>query len=296
MNDLVEDYLSILRTERGLAENSITAYRLDLKKYFLYLDDRGIALENASSPQLQQFVKALAETGLERSSIARIISGLRGFYKHLITERILHSDPTESLELKTPRRHPPEVLSVTEIEAILSQPDRSTAKGVRDAALLEFLYATGARVSEAVGLTLPQLFLADGFVRLFGKGSKERLVPIGKEAIAALESYLATTRPLLVRRDKLTSAVFLNQGRGTALSRMSAWNLIQEYCGAAGIEKVTTPHTFRHSFATHLLEGGADLRIVQELLGHSDISTTEIYTHLDRNYLLEVHRQFHPRG
>lgn len=296
MNGLVEDYLSVLYTERGLAKNSIEAYRRDLGKYMHYLDDHRITLENVRTLHIQKFIKELSDVGLERTSVARIISGLRGFYRYLVGERILETDPTESLELKAPRRHPPETLSVEEIEQILSKPDTSTPKGIRDLALLEFLYATGARVSEAVGLTASQLSLADGFVRLFGKGSKERLVPIGKEAIAALERYLSTARPMLVRRDKPTSAVFLNQGRGTALSRMSAWNIIQEYCTAAEIEKQVTPHTFRHSFATHLLEGGADLRIVQELLGHSNISTTEIYTHLDRNYLLDVHRQFHPRG
>lgn len=296
MNGLVEDYLAVLRTERGLAENSIEAYRSDLTKYFRYLEQRSIPFEQVQTLAIQKFIKALSDAGLERTSIARIISGLRGFYRYLAIEGILEADPTESLELATPRRQPPDVLSVEEIEAVLAKPDRASAKGARDAALLEFLYATGARVSEAVGLTLSQLFLADGSVRLFGKGSKERLVPVGKEAIAALDAYIGKVRPLFLRRNKPASAVFLNQGRGTALSRMSAWNIIQEYCAAAKIEKSVTPHTFRHSFATHLLEGGADLRIVQELLGHADISTTEIYTHLDRNYLIEVHRQFHPRG
>lgn len=296
MNGLIEDYLAVLRTERGLAKNSIEAYQRDLLKYFQYLAQCNIAFEHAETAHLQKFIKALADAGLERTSIARIISGLRGFYRHLAEERVIEHDPTESLELKTPRRQPPEVLSVEEIETMLLQPDRSTPKGIRDVALLEFLYATGARVSEAVGLTLSQLFLADGFVRLFGKGNKERLVPIGKEAIAILEQYIATVRPLFLRRNKPVAAVFLNQSRGTGLSRMSVWNIIQAYCDAARIQKTVTPHTFRHSFATHLLEGGADLRIVQELLGHSDISTTEIYTHIDRNYLREVHRQFHPRG
>ena len=296
MNPRVEEYLSVLATERGLAHNSLEAYRRDLEKYTAYLEEQKTTLEKATTTRLQGFIRDLSECGLERTSIARIISALRGFYRFLISERVLDTDPTESLELKTPRRQPPDVLSVDEIEAILSQPDKSTPKGMRDAALLEFLYATGARVSEAVGLNTTQLYLADGFARLFGKGSKERLVPVGKEAIAVLESYLTTIRPILLRRDKPTTAVFLNQGRGTGLSRMSAWNIIQEYCQAAAITKTTTPHTFRHSFATHLLEGGADLRIVQELLGHSNITTTEIYTHLDRTYLLEVHRQFHPRG
>jgi integrase/recombinase XerD len=167
---------------------------------------------------------------------------------------------------------------------------------VRDKAVLEFLYASGARVSEVTELTLTQLWLADGLVKLFGKGKKERVVPVGKPAKDAVEKYLDRVRPLLTKPGKQTDAVFLNQERGSAISRMTVWNIIQEYAKAARIEKSISPHTFRHSFATHLLEGGADLRIVQEMLGHADISTTEIYTHVDRSYLQEVHRTFHPRG
>ncbi|HET9136831.1 MAG TPA: site-specific tyrosine recombinase XerD [Candidatus Kapabacteria bacterium] len=289
-------YLSHLKIERGLSGNSLDAYSRDVEKLISFLSDSNTTLAQATSKDLQRFIKALSEAGLERSSIARIISGIRGFYKFLLTERIVTTDPTESLELRSPKRQPPEVLTVKEITSVLEQPDLSTKKGIRDRAILEFLYATGARVSEATTLSLSQLFLVDGMVRLFGKGSKERIVPIGKVAIKYIDSYLSTLRPLLVKPSKRTDAVFLNQDRGTGLSRMAIWNIIQEYTRAAGIEKHITPHTFRHSFATHLLEGGADLRIVQELLGHSDISTTEIYTHIDRSYLKEVHRQFHPRG
>lgn len=289
-------YLSHLKIERGLSGNSLDAYERDVNKLLSFLSSVNRPLKEASSKDLQRFIKELSEAGLERSSISRIISGIRGFYKFLLTERIVDTDPTESLELKTPKRQPPEILTVTEITAVLEKPDLSTKKGARDRAILEFLYATGARVSEATTLTLPQLFLEDGMVRLFGKGSKERIVPIGKVAIKYIDSYLTTIRPLLIKPSKRMDAVFLNQDRGTGLSRMAIWNIIQEYTRAAGIEKHITPHTFRHSFATHLLEGGANLRIVQELLGHSDISTTEIYTHIDRSYLKEVHRQFHPRG
>lgn len=289
-------YLSYLKIERGLSGNSLDAYGRDLAKLIVFLDEQRKNIRTATTANLQKFVKELSEAGLERTSIARIISAIRGFYRYLLTERTVDSDPTESLELKTPRRQPPDVLSIEEIESILAQPDATTAKGIRDRAILEFLYATGARVSEATSLRLDQLFLADGMVRLFGKGSKERIVPIGRLAVKSLDHYLATVRPVLLRSDRMTDAVFLNQKLGTGMSRMSVWNIIQEYCRAAGIEKHITPHTMRHSFATHLLEGGADLRIVQELLGHADISTTEIYTHLDRSYLLEVHKQFHPRG
>jgi integrase/recombinase XerD len=289
-------YLSHLKIERGLSGNSLDAYGRDVEKLISFLSDSTTTLAQATSNDLQRFIKELSEAGLERSSIARIISGIRGFYRFLLTERIVTTDPTESLELRTPKRQPPEVLTVKEIASVLEQADLSTKKGVRDKAILEFLYATGARVSEATTLTLSQLFLEDGMVRLFGKGSKERIVPIGKVAIKYINNYLSTLRPILVKPSKRTDAVFLNQDRGTGLSRMAIWNIIQEYTKAAGIVKHITPHTFRHSFATHLLEGGADLRIVQELLGHSDISTTEIYTHIDRSYLKEVHRQFHPRG
>ncbi len=290
------NYLSYLRLERGLSDNSLDAYKRDLEKLGAFLSSKNKDLGSAKTTDLQQFIKALSETGLERSSIARIISATRGFYRFLLVERILDFDPTESLELKTPRRQPPEVLTVSEIEKILSGPDLSTKKGIRDKAILEFLYATGARVSELTDLTVSQLFLDDGLVRLFGKGKKERIVPIGKTAINVLDTYLGKVRPLLLRPGKMTDAIFLNQERGSSLSRMAIWNIIQEYTKAAKIEKQITPHTFRHSFATHLLEGGADLRIVQELLGHADISTTEIYTHVDRSYLVEVHRRFHPRG
>lgn len=289
-------YLSYLKIERGLSTNSLDAYARDLAKLVVFLDGHQRSVRTAKTSDLQRFVKELSETGLERTSIARIISAVRGFYRFMLTERTVESDPTESLELKTPRRQPPDVLSIEEIERILAQPDATTAKGVRDRAILEFLYATGARVSEATSLRLDQIFLDDGMVRLFGKGSKERIVPIGKVAIKYLNAYLATVRPILLRSDRMTDAIFLNQRLGTGMSRMAVWNIIQEYCRAAEIEKHITPHTMRHSFATHLLEGGADLRVVQELLGHADISTTEIYTHLDRSYLLEVHKQFHPRG
>lgn len=290
------DYLSYLRLERGLSDNSLDAYERDIDKLESYLASQKKNVHTAKTADLQQFIKALSLTGLERSSIARIISAIRGFYRFLLVERILDFDPTESLELKTPHRQPPEVLSVGEIESILSRPDTSSKKGVRDKAILEFLYATGARVSELTTLTVSQLFLHDGLVRLFGKGKKERIVPIGKAAIRMLDEYLDKVRPLFIKHGKMTDTIFLNQDRGTGLSRMAVWNIIQEYTLAAKIEKRITPHTFRHSFATHLLEGGADLRIVQELLGHADISTTEIYTHVDRSYLVEVHRRFHPRG
>ncbi|MDP4200747.1 MAG: site-specific tyrosine recombinase XerD [Bacteroidota bacterium] len=292
----IEQYLSYLKLERGLARNSLDAYGRDLLKFEAYLLPKQTLLARATQTDVQRFLRDLGEAGLERTSIVRIMSSLRGFYRYLLTEKLLLVDPTENLDVKSVRRKLPEVLTIPEMESLLDQPDLTTPKGVRDKALLEFLYAAGARVSEATQLRLTQLSLKDGLVKLFGKGSKERVVPVGREACKALDVYLTKTRPLFTRKGKKTDAIFLNQERGTALSRMSVWNMIQEYALQAGIDKRISPHTFRHSFATHLLEGGADLRVVQEMLGHADISTTEIYTHVDRSYLQEVHRTFHPRG
>lgn len=289
-------YLNYVKIERGLSKNSIDAYKRDLEKLQNYLEPQHIALLRVQPTHLYSFLRELGEVGLERASITRIISAIRGFYRFLLTERMLTVDPTEHLEVKAVKRKLPDVLTIEEVDQILSRPDTSTNKGVRDKAVLEFLYASGARVSEVTELTLTQLWLADGLVKLFGKGKKERVVPVGKPAKEAVENYLDHVRPLLTKAGKQTDAVFLNQERGSALSRMTVWNIIQEYTKAARIEKSISPHTFRHSFATHLLEGGADLRIVQEMLGHADISTTEIYTHVDRSYLQEVHRTFHPRG
>ncbi len=289
-------YLNYLRIERGLSPNSLEAYERDIQKLELYIAPTKLPIVRVSYSDLQKFLRELGEAGMARASVVRIVSGLRGFYKFLLTEKIILHDPTENLDVKSIRRTLPDVLSIAEIAAILAQPDVTTNKGIRDRALLEFLYATGARASEVTGLRLSQLFLRDGLVKLFGKGSKERLVPIGRMARDAMDVYLSKVRPLLIRTGKRTDAVFLNQERGTALSRMSVWNLAREYASSAKIEKHLSPHTFRHSFATHLIEGGADLRMVQEMLGHADISTTEIYTHVDRSYLQEVHRTFHPRG
>jgi integrase/recombinase XerD len=285
-----------LKLERGLSQNSIDAYRRDIERFSEFLKPTGSQIQRATGSELQQFIRALGEIGLERTSVVRIVSGLRGFYRFLLTERMVQRDPTEDLDVRTPRRKLPSVLTIAEIERMLSKPDLTTNKGIRDRAILEFLYATGARVSEATTLRMQQLWIEDGLVKLFGKGSKERIVPLGGAARTALDAYIGTVRPLHLRSGKMTDAVFLNQERGTGLSRMTIWNIIQEYAREAEIEKPISPHTFRHSFATHLLEGGADLRIVQELLGHADISTTEIYTHVDRSYLQEIHRTFHPRG
>jgi integrase/recombinase XerD len=208
---------------------------------------------------------------------------------------MLSENPAETLDTPARARMLPDVLTQDEVAAILEQPDTGQDLGIRDRALLETLYATGMRVSEVIGLTVQQLFLEEGFARVFGKGSKERLVPVGSIASEWLTRYLSAVRPRLVRREKNTAAIFLSY-RGSPLTRMSILTAVKKYAGMAGIATGVHPHTFRHSFATHLLEGGADLRSVQEMLGHADISTTQIYTHIDREYLKEVHRTFHPRA
>ena len=292
----VDNYLNFLRIERGLSENSLEAYTSDLHKLAEFLTSEKRQPLRVTGPDLQHFLRHLGELGLERSSVTRIVSSLRGFYRYALTERLILTDPTENLDVKSIRRKLPAVLTIEEMGRMLEQPDLQTPKGIRDRAVLEFLYACGARVSEATTLKLGQLWLQDGLVKLFGKGSKERIVPVGHYARDAMETYIGKVRPIFLHSDRKTDIVFLNQERGTGISRMTVWNLIQEYAVKAKIEKVISPHTFRHSFATHLLQGGADLRVVQELLGHADISTTEIYTHVDRSYLQEVHRTFHPRG
>jgi integrase/recombinase XerD len=234
-------------------------------------------------------------TGLAPSSMARSISSIRHFHRFLLQEGLSTHNPTEHLNTPTLTRHLPLVLTSDEMSLILEQPDTSRRLGLRDRAILETLYATGMRVSELTTMTQDQLHMEDGIIRVFGKGRKERIVPVGTEAIRWLRDYLVTVRPILLKRGQLTAEVFLNN-RGGPLSRMSILSITKKYAALAGISMDVHPHTFRHSFATHLLEGGADLRSVQEMLGHADISTTQIYTHVDREYLKEVHKTFHPRS
>ncbi|MDZ7260898.1 MAG: tyrosine recombinase XerD, partial [candidate division KSB1 bacterium] len=237
---------------------------------------------------------ALRDVGLAPSSMARNLSAIRMFHRFLMGENITYRDPTETILLPKLSKRLPTVLDIWEVEKLLEQPDVSQPLGLRDRALLEFLYATGVRASELISLKQSQLFFPQGFVRVFGKGAKERMVPIGEQAIFYVQHYQNTTRMVLAQRGLSTDVLFLNR-RGQPLSRMGLWKILRFYVLKAGIAKSVSPHTLRHSFATHLLEGGADLRAVQEMLGHADISTTQIYTHLDREYLKEVHRRFHPR-
>lgn len=290
----VAPFLDHLRFERGMSDHTLSGYEHDVVRLaaFARAEGRGSPTE-VSSADLRRFVLHLKDLGLAPSSIARNLSAIRGYFRFLLGENLVVSDPSERIDPPKGWRTLPGVLSVAEIEALMDAPDLSHPLAWRDRALLEFMYASGVRVSEAIGLHLRNLSLEEEFAAVHGKGNKERLVPIGRRAVGALAIYLRETRPGL-ERGKGAGHVFLN-ARGTPLSRMGVWKILRAHVQGTGIEKPVSPHTLRHSFATHLLEGGADLVAVQEMLGHADISTTQIYTHVDRRYLAEVHRSFHPR-
>lgn len=291
----MESFLDYLTFEKGLSERTLSAYETDLGKLFAFLEERGgTGPGSIRSADLREFVFHLKDVGLAPSSIRRAISSLRSYFAFLLEEGILDADPSERLEAPRVGQVLPEVLSVEEIRRMLETPHSDHPMFWRDRGILEVLYATGIRVSELVELKLANLDLEDGVCTVFGKGSKERMVPLGSPARRVLERYLREVRPLL-DQGKGRGAVFLNR-RGEPLSRMAIWNLVRKAALEGGITRKVSPHTLRHTFATHLLEGGADLAAVQELLGHADISTTQIYTHVDREYLREVHRTFHPRG
>ncbi len=295
MQDYLTEFLDYLQAEKNAARNTIASYRFDLERYLSFLAHRGIEALPRTAPQdIRAFLVELSSMGYATSSIGRQLAAIRMFHRYLAGEKYCESDPSAHISLPRQSQKLPQVLDIAEIECVLERPDTTTALGMRDRALLEFLYATGARVSEAIILSLSDLFLRQSFVRIFGKGSKERLVPIGGIAIEWLNRYLAQVRPALARGRRTQEKVFLNR-RGGMLSRMGVWKILRRYLAEAEISKPASPHTLRHSFATHLLEGGADLRAVQEMLGHASLATTQIYTHLDRAYLKEVHRQFHPR-
>ena len=288
-------FKAYLQLERSLSNNSIEAYLSDIEKLTSYLLTNDVK-KNPSEidlKDLQQFVKCIAELGMTQSSQARIISGLRTFYKYCLLEDISSVDPTALLEAPKLKRTLPDFLSFDEIETILSQIDVSTPEGTRNKAILETMYSCGLRVSEVVHLKLSQLYLDVGFVRVIGKGNKERLVPIGSSAIKYINIYRKTIRVHQAVQNGEEDILFLNR-RGKRLTRVMIFLIIKGLVKKAGITKSISPHTFRHSFATHLVEGGADLRAVQEMLGHESITTTEIYTHLDREFLRKTLEKFHP--
>ncbi|PIO49083.1 MAG: site-specific tyrosine recombinase XerD [[Chlorobium] sp. 445] len=295
----LRDFLNYLVLERNLAENTKAAYRNDLERYLAFMAERHASLRTVSLSDLQDFIKLLGELGLESASISRNISAIRSLHSFLVAEKELEKNLADSLSLPKLARYLPNVLSQEEVFRLLDAPLQQVQTPLskyplRDKAILELMYACGLRVSEAVALRQQNLFFEMGFIRVFGKGSKERLVPVGRSAIAWVEKYRAECRVKLMNKFS-EDALFLNH-RGKALTRMSLYNIVRQYALAAGITKPISPHTLRHSFATHLLEGGADLRAVQEMLGHSSIKATQIYTHIDRAFLKEVHKTFHPRG
>jgi integrase/recombinase XerD len=294
-------YLQFVKLEKGLSENSVVSYKNDLERYLLFLrtEHKLTDLAGVSLSHIESFLDFLIDHELlSASSLARNISSIRGFHEFALVENFTKANPAELIELPKKAKKLPEILNPEELISMLETPDLAKPAGIRDRAILECLYGTGMRVSELTDLQQDRLYFEIGFIRVIGKGSKERLVPVGEVAQEALEHYLEYARPLFFNTDKAEKAknkVFLNQ-RGGALSRMSVWNIVQKAAKAADIKKKVYPHIFRHSFATHLLEGGADLRAVQEMLGHSSILTTEIYTHVDRSLLHQVHKEFHPRG
>jgi integrase/recombinase XerD len=284
-----------LRFERGHSEKTLEAYGRDIHRLADYLTSRGRESPAAcTTADLRAFVLSLKDMGLAPSSISRCTSAIRTYFGFLVAEDLVVADPSERLQTPRGWRTLPEVLTIAEVTALLDAPDLSHPLAWRDRALLEFMYASGVRVSEAVDLELRNLFLEEELALVMGKGSKERMVPIGRRAVGAIALYLRETRPRLEKGRGL-GRVFLN-ARGNPLTRMGIWKILRGHVEAAGLKKPVSPHTLRHSFATHLLEGGADLMAVQEMLGHADISTTQIYTHVDRRYLSEVHRSFHPRA
>ena len=288
-------FKAYLQLERSLSGNSVEAYLADMEKLTAYLQSSG-SLKNLADIQLgdlQGFIKWIAELGMTQTSQARIISGIRAFYKYCLLEDITKVDPTTLLEAPKLKRQLPDVLSFEEIENIIAQIDLTTAEGGRNKAILETMYSCGLRVSELVNLKLSQLYLDVGFIRVIGKGNKERLVPIGSSAIKYIGIYRNNIRVHLPIQSGEEDILFLNR-RGRRLTRVMIFLIIKDLVKKAGITKNISPHTFRHSFATHLVEGGADLRAVQEMLGHESITTTEIYTHLDREFLRKTLQKFHP--
>jgi integrase/recombinase XerD len=287
-----DDFLSL---EEGAAERTREAYARDVSRLVAYALTHKVSGPTEVTPRLlRDFVYHLKDLGLAPSSIRRTVSGVRTYCRFLLGEGILALDPSDRLEMPRRWRSLPEVLSVEEVASLLAAPTLDDAMCFRDRAMLEVAYGAGLRVSEWIGLQVRDVMLDEGLVRVFGKGSKERLVPIGRSAIGAVAIYLRELRPRLERGGG-KGVLFLN-ARGVQLTRMGAWKILRKHVDAAKIGKRVSPHTLRHSFATHLLEHGADLRAVQEMLGHADISTTQMYTHLDRDYLRSVHKQYHPRG
>lgn len=293
-NNIIDKYKTWLRLEKSLSANSIEAYLTDLDKLIRFVESEGKDFATISYQDLQQFVAQLRDIGIHPRSQARIISGIKSFYRFLLLDEYITADPTELLESPKIGLKLPEVLTVNEINDILDTIDLSLPEGQRNRAMLEVLYSCGLRVSELISLCYSDVYFDEGFIRVEGKGSKQRLVPISETAIREIKNYLLD-RNLMVVKKGFEDILFLSR-RGTALSRIMVFHIIKQQTEMAGVHKNVSPHTFRHSFATHLLEGGANLRAIQEMLGHEKITTTEIYTHIDRQFLRKEILEHHPRS
>ena len=300
--DHLKSYIDYLRIERQVAKNTIESYQRDIERYLKFLQSavqlQSVQNSAAKSDKITQsdieaFLETLHQLHLSSTSISRNLSAVRSFHRFLLGEGVMDIDPTSNITVPKPWMKLPEVLDVQDVENLIGQPDLGTEKGLRDRAILEFMYATGVRVSELVELKRADIIWSDEFVRVLGKGSKIRYIPVGQSALKWIKEYELNVRMRLAALNLSGDRVFLNRF-GKRLSRQSVWKIIKEYAALAGIQKFVSPHSLRHSFATHLLEGGADLRAVQEMLGHADIITTQIYTHLDRSMLKEVINTFHP--
>ena len=298
MNNLteqVEDYLRYSQIERGLSANTITAYKQDLSSFINFLQKENLSSWPTKAIDIDAFLAEQRDQKKATSSVSRLISSLRKFYQWLVRQNIQKLNPMLEIDSPKKRRPLPDALTTVEVTDLLKQPDIKKKLGLRDRALLETLYATGIRVSELINLKFTDLHEELKLVKVFGKGSKERLIPISKVALSWINSYKEKVRdPLILKVGKNTDFIFLNS-RGGSLTRQAVWQIIKHYCKLAGIQKNVTPHTLRHTFATHLLENGADLRVVQEILGHSDISTTQIYTNLSQKHIIQVYEKTHPR-
>jgi integrase/recombinase XerD len=297
MEDQLKDFIHFLIVEKGLAKNTIVSYERDLKSYIKYFRnvEQLKSFNEVERIHIIHFLGYLKEQGKSSRTLARHVASIRAFHQFLLRERVSDHDPSVHIETPKLERTLPKVLNLEEVETLLDSPDAKDHYGIRDKAMLELLYATGIRVSELIGLQTSDVHLTMGFVRCIGKGNKERIIPIGKTALAALEHYVNNGRSHFISKKNHDHALFLNH-HGKQLTRQGFWKILKKLARDAGIEKDLTPHTLRHSFATHLLENGADIRAVQEMLGHSDISTTQIYTHVTKTRLKDVYSKFHPRA
>lgn len=295
IDQLADRFLNYLLVEKGLSPKTLEAYGSDIARYLSFLDDNGIRhINDADTPVILKHLIKMRDEGLGARSRARHLVTLRGFYKFLVQEKILQRDPAELIDLPKSSLHLPDALTVEEVKLLLNTPDLTKPTGIRDTAMLELLYAAGLRVSELINLKLQDVNLEAGFVRVFGKGSKERIVPIGFYARQKIGNYVNDSRSRLLK--SIVSPYLFVARAGKPMTRQGFWKLLKRYAQQAGFNKKITPHSLRHSFASHLLEGGADLRAVQVMLGHVDIATTQIYTHVAREHLKKAHAKFHPRG